>query len=530
MLTSSSLCLHPRRFALLPKWGAAMPLPPHFYRQLASTATGARMLLQSGHLGPLLDAAFGCPLRDASATSDSPSEGLASGAAPGAHPGGPGAPSSTAPAAAAAAKQNAWRSHGRTVSGFDPSPAAPTPASGPQGVSAAPSVPLPSPLPRGGHIGPVPDSLQRRAAVLTLGQVASSPHGFAALSSLAPDFVLRLDAMARGLVLVVTGSAVAAAAEAAGSGTGGIAGARTPAAGFCRCRSSTAAPSQGKAAAAAAPPPDAPSSSSPQPLLRFSAVRDPLDDVGLRPAAMHALATLASGHPTGYAQVVTLGWCPPTPPPGAMLRAAGSPAAALLPFGALPSAGGASGLVTSYLQQSLHAAAAPGAGSGAGAAQPWPQTQQQFTAVTVSERASLVLPPQVLRASYALALQAPQDAAASATAESLLDDTGGGEDAFLAAERLPPMRPEWQPVLARIGELSARLTQREARSALARMRAERPELFGSPGLYAHVHALLSRYTLTLPVRRFIHAQFERVSFSDRAWDFSQPALAQAAPP
>jgi len=99
----------------------------------------------------------------------------------------------------------------------------------------------------------------------------------------------------------------------------------------------------------------------------------------------------------------------------------------------------------------------------------------------------------------------------------LMDDTQV-PGAFLAAAALPPAGPAWARVLTRIMELSSRITQRDARTALLTLRNDDPDLFASTGLYAHVHALLSRYTVPLPVRRFVHGLFERVSFSDRAWE------------
>ncbi len=76
-------------------------------------------------------------------------------------------------------------------------------------------------------------------------------------------------------------------------------------------------------------------------------------------------------------------------------------------------------------------------------------------------------------------------------------------------------------VLARVLELASRITQREARAALIKLKADKPDAFASAHLYAHIHAALSRHTLTLPVRRFVHNLFERVSFSDRAWAWDE---------
>jgi hypothetical protein len=68
-----------------------------------------------------------------------------------------------------------------------------------------------------------------------------------------------------------------------------------------------------------------------------------------------------------------------------------------------------------------------------------------------------------------------------------------------------------------VRELGSRVTQREARAALLRMRAELPDLFASPALYAHACAALAAMPVGLGARRFVTQLFERVSFSDKAW-------------
>lgn len=457
-------------FALLPKWGAAAPLPPHLYRQLASTAGGARLLARSGHLGCLLEAAFGCPLHDAAAVP--PEDGSATQPLPRAAPAG----DATLPA------RGVGERHSRSASAFSFDDTAP---------------PAPS------HVGPATDPLQRRAALWALGHVASSPHGYAVLAALAPDFILRVDAAARGLRLRL-----------------GVGAASGPATGVAASAARVACGCGGSVPALYMPPIPAAGggiSGGATPEVTFSAAHDAADDVGVRAAAAQVLALIAC-HPVGYAAAVTLGWCPAAPTPGAMLRAAAvSP---LMAAGALPSAGGASGLVTSHLLQSIWGSGggggAGGGGGGGEAGRPAP-----LTVATTTERGSLILLPQVPRTAFTLALGEPSSGAAAAGAAAAMpvDDTSDPE-AFLFQARLPPLQAAWAPVLARVGELAARITQRDARNALLRLRAESPDLFGSPGLYAHVHALLSRYALTLPARRFVHALFERVSFSDRAWDFN----------
>jgi rapamycin-insensitive companion of mTOR len=89
---------------------------------------------------------------------------------------------------------------------------------------------------------------------------------------------------------------------------------------------------------------------------------------------------------------------------------------------------------------------------------------------------------------------------------------------FLAScSRIAPLRADQEAILSRICELSSRITQREARAVLLKIKTERPETFAASALFARCHALLSAYTFSLPVRRFLHALFDRVSFSDRAW-------------
>jgi hypothetical protein len=73
-------------------------------------------------------------------------------------------------------------------------------------------------------------------------------------------------------------------------------------------------------------------------------------------------------------------------------------------------------------------------------------------------------------------------------------------------------------VLAAIIDLASRICQRDARAALLKLKADKPDVFASPLLLVRAHALMARYVYALPVRRFIHGLFEqRVSASDRAW-------------
>ena len=139
----------------------------------------------------------------------------------------------------------------------------------------------------------------------------------------------------------------------------------------------------------------------------------------------------------------------------------------------------------------------------------------------LDESAATALSPVLsrpIRLTIASSAPASNLALLDATVHSLAVDDSMMEGAFLAAAALPHPTAEWQAVLKRVTELSSRITQREARTALLSLRGDNPELFAAPGLYMHVHALLSRYNVGLPVRRFVHNLFERVSFSDRAWE------------
>lgn len=245
-------------------------------------------------------------------------------------------------------------------------------------------------------------ALQRRAAMTALAQVAASPHGYAAVQRAAPDFTVRVDAAARGLVLHRLDD----------EGTG-------------QCH--------------------------------MSARAEPFDDVSMRQTATHVLG-LVSRHPRGFADVTLLGWV---------------------------------------------------------ASQPHSRAPSGMAGTAIGP---LVVLPQMVPTAYAL-VEMPAEPGMPAGAGVSADDLVS-PSAFLHEGSLPQVKPDWAPVLARVHELASRISQREARSYLLRRKSEAPELFASPGLYAHVHGLLSRYTLSLPLRRFLHALFDRVSFSDKAWDGS----------
>jgi len=194
-------------------------------------------------------------------------------------------------------------------------------------------------------------------------------------------------------------------------------------------------------------------------MMWYDAVSE-ADDTALRGTALQVVALLGS-HAAGAHDFTVLGWCLHAPPP-------------------------------------------------AGAAPASPATA---AAVPVS----LAALPQVPSAAYALRYTAGADSGVPPVVDPRLDDVAAG-DTFLSASRLPPTdAPDWAAVLTRVGELASKVSQRDARTALLKLRVDKPDLFASSGLYMHVHAMLSRYTMALPIRRFLHNLFDRVSFSDAAW-------------
>jgi uncharacterized membrane protein YgcG len=209
---------------------------------------------------------------------------------------------------------------------------------------------------------------------------------------------------------------------------------------------------------------------------RYVALPSLDDDTSLRFAAMQTLSMIAR-HKQGLAEVTALGWA-----------AIPQPADVPAPMGFT----GASGSGTFPIHHTIRPV-------------------------------ELILFPQVPTAGYSLLhVSGPSVIPAVATEsgkEDRLDDIMNG-DGFLCEANLPPIQQDWETVLRKITELSSRISQKDARSAILHLRSEKPELFASSGLYMHVHALLSRYNLPLPVRRFVHTLFERVSFSDKAWTFS----------
>ena len=205
------------------------------------------------------------------------------------------------------------------------------------------------------------------------------------------------------------------------------------------------------------------------PWHELRAVPHPHDDVALRQTATLCLALLAR-HARGFDDVTVLGWIasPPAAPPDGL---------------------------------------------------------------TATSLPSLVVVPQLPVTAYTLVTPSTSSSNSASAPSAVFADDLSLERSFLYEPRLPPRKPEWEGILSKVCELASRISQRDARSFLLRRKNEAPEVFASSGLYAHVHALLSRYTMSLPVRRFVHALFDRVSFSDKAWEgiCEVPSSPPAAP-
>jgi hypothetical protein len=145
-----------------------------------------------------------------------------------------------------------------------------------------------------------------------------------------------------------------------------------------------------------------------------------------------------------------------------------------------------------------------------------PSTGDANTMGTGLAPAPLVAVPHLSASAYTLVDSTTMPGAQEAP--PLRIDDIAADDTFLSARRLPPLKPEWELVLTKLTDLGSRITQKEARTWLVRAKENSLDLFASPQLYMHTHALLSRYNMPLAVRRFIHSLFDRVSFSDKAWE------------
>jgi len=116
-----------------------------------------------------------------------------------------------------------------------------------------------------------------------------------------------------------------------------------------------------------------------------------------------------------------------------------------------------------------------------------------------------------------LAAAAPPSALALSFSDQV-GDRGDSPPPFLAScTALPPLHPDGKAVLDAAHDVCNKVAQKEAKATLLRLKAEKQDLFASAALYARVHAMLARYNISLPVRRFIHNLFDRVSFNEKSW-------------
>ena len=328
-------------------------------------------------------------------------------------------------------------------------------------------------------------ALQRRAALWSLAHIGgSSRFGVAAILRTCPDFFLRYDAAARGLRLVLV---------------------RGDAGGDC------AALSDDKCDVHSAP--------------TYFAVPDAGDDVSVRVAAAAALPLLAR-QAAGRVALSALGWAlfarkgrsagpgrhaVPATAPVTLPR---EPATAFTLLTRQSAALGASILQHDWprharVDDSVFGLSRDG-GHGEGA-----EECAGYAPVPFLHPSRL--PPM----SALAALAAPASSAVSASAAALaalapssVEPRGTGSTKQHA--KLATTAPH-EALLSAVRELGSRITQREARSALLKLKAEQPALFASSATYAHVCALLARHALSLPARRLLTAVFDRVSFYEKTW-------------
>lgn len=94
---------------------------------------------------------------------------------------------------------------------------------------------------------------------------------------------------------------------------------------------------------------------------------------------------------------------------------------------------------------------------------------------------------------------------------------GEVDDVDVFGAQLPPLDPEWRSVLETMGKLCNRISFRDAKTELQKLKQTQPEMFESHALYLHVHSMLSYLRFPLPVRRYVHALFERVPADEASW-------------
>lgn len=459
-------------FCLLPKIAAHMSLRPNLYGSMACHRSGSRALLKSGHIRALVEVAFG-------------------------------------PEASTAGLRSAL-----------------------EGGS------IPSVEDALGGMKCLAPSIERRSALWALAHIGASECGFEALTLVCPDVLVRFDAAARGLRLL----AVQAPSFSSSSPSG-----------TSEVRPSVSSRS-GASSVHSAP-------------LTLAAVPEPEDDVSLRMAAMQSIALFAR-HSAGHELLTILGWSTFAPSSSSSLTAApASPSLIAVPqvpctaYVLLPRPASA------LEPDSLHAldgsigghsfasdpdvlAASPVASS-ASAGFGGLSASQPVDALPLPPRRlddrQLPLDAYPLPRGYKLPFlhttrlpplpvlipAPPSEPVSSAGIPGTPSAVGAGATGLdskpgapiAVTSRLTPGSGHssgtnlYETILHRVTELNSRITQREARQALVKLKNERPDMFAHAHLYAHVHALLSRYTMTLPIRRFLHTLFDRVSFSDRSWDY-----------
>ena len=343
--------------------------------------------------------------------------------------------------------------------------------------------------------------LQRRAALWALGAISSHPVGFNALCTVDPSLPLRLDAASRGLHLRVT-------CEREGGDNrkhGGDCAVPTP-----HHRSWRACP-------------------------------ESQDDTMFRAAAFTIISLTLAGfgefrgggsREGGGAALASLGWKVPLPHlpviplattrRGAVLNTQAGVLCLTLHPGVhereAALSNGGSALLSASLAVGCLLSRAGGTTQG-----------DAYKATNPNQPLAPLPPPHYLAATTHPRCSSPSSSAGGVgTCNNcvLEEEIGGDGDTrsstpllpFLTrCTSVPTLQKKQCLILDKIMELASKVTMKEARNALQKLKAENHLLFATSSLYARVHALLSRYTLTLPVRRFVHALFDKVSYNDKNW-------------
>lgn len=417
---------------------------------------------------------------------------------------------------------------------------------------------------------PAATSIRRRAACWSLGHVASTRAGFALLvDHVTPDFVLRLDTLARGggsacpglratalqvLGLVSRTHRARAQLETLGwtPGPTGEAAHMSAAVGVLASWSASHLQTQHAVAASVRGAAEQASMGAASGLGRSWG----LDPQALRAGVLDpsrstfdptgALAGGAGGADAGFPGAglgASVGWGVGTVP--------GHPAVGVPPLAAAAAVlsqpgeavGDAVALATPLVAEMLAPPSTPlfpAAATAFFAAAPQPY---------LGSSAHLPVPPLRVRAadkSGAVVVDG-EDSDEEAANEAGAAGAGGRKDAAEAAKklprlvlrrqrhatagvddridvrdgfthlRLPVVEPEWRVCLDAIASLAVRFTQKEAQQTLVTLREKQPALFAQPGLYWHMNYLLTEYSYSLPARRFIHSLFDGIPFGEREW-------------